>query len=193
MRGFLCLNVDIDIRQVIEDVKHFGVSAPEFKRTAKIYNITNTEYCWTIDGNSELHHVLMCVGGFYEIDGKLNRRVPSGSRPVVCRLSASSYLQGSYGGGMVDCNLNNTLGFKPVVEETKYITHNESLFNSLRFIGDVTELFDDLNIKTCTNNSVYLYDFTTVRKIVDKPENMCVYADAIHYTYSEKSGLTPRR
>jgi hypothetical protein len=61
---------------VIEDVKHFGVSAPEFKRTAKIYNITNTEYCWTIDGNSELHHVLMCVGGFYEIDGKLNRRVP---------------------------------------------------------------------------------------------------------------------
>jgi hypothetical protein len=72
---------------------------------------------------------------------------------------------------MVDCNLNNTLGFKPVVEETKYITHNESLFNSLRFIGDVTELFDDLNIKTCTNNSVYLYDFTTVRiKIVDKPK-----------------------
>jgi hypothetical protein len=31
----LCLNVDIDIRQVIEDVKHFGVSAPEFKELRK--------------------------------------------------------------------------------------------------------------------------------------------------------------
>jgi hypothetical protein len=86
------------------------VSAPEFKRTAKIYNITNTEYCWTIDGNSELHHVLMCVGGFYEIDGKLNRRVPEWIKTggmSVKREFLSSF-QGSYGGGMVDCNLNNT-------------------------------------------------------------------------------------
>jgi hypothetical protein len=73
----LCLNVDIDIRQVIEDVKHFGVSAPEFKRTAKIYNITNTEYCWTIDGNSELHHVLMCVGGFYARKTQYHRQLSS--------------------------------------------------------------------------------------------------------------------
>jgi hypothetical protein len=86
----------------------------------------------------------MCVGGFYEIDGKLNRRVPEWIKTggmSVKREFLSSF-QGSYGGGMVDCNLNNTLGFKPVVEETKYIT-TESLFNSLRFIGDVTELFDE--------------------------------------------------
>jgi hypothetical protein len=31
----LCLNVDIDIRQVIEDVKHFGVSLPSLKELRK--------------------------------------------------------------------------------------------------------------------------------------------------------------
>jgi hypothetical protein len=54
----------------------------------------------------------------------------------------------------------------------------------------MSPIFDDLNIKTCTNNSVYLYDFTTVRiKIVDKPENICACMRTPYIT-AKKSGLT---
>lgn len=189
----LCLNIDIDINQVIEDIQQIGLSVPEFKKTAKIYNnsMDNIAYCLTINHSNEFYHVMMCIGGFRITNGRLIKYVPAwikNGRYTIKREFLSSF-QGSYGHSLCVSNFDNQ-EFKPFINNINYVIHNDSLSSHLVYINNIVELFNDLYIKTDVVSYICMYDYIVLCiKIVDKLENLNIFADTINYTYNDKKRI----
>jgi DNA-directed RNA polymerase beta subunit/intein/homing endonuclease len=187
---------EADVYQIANDISAlgFGNSSIQNKITNfedKISGRTSIHRTWEVSKNGSFAYFLTLLGGFIGKKTNMNRSVPEWI--VNSELSIKrEYLSAFQGGdGSRLSYQKNGKTWKPHIGITFQTTHNDYLSNTIEYMSQIMNMFNDFEIKSKIKTTKVDDIKMKVCIVFDNSsENLVKYADIINYTYCEEKRRT---
>jgi DNA-directed RNA polymerase beta subunit len=190
------LGEEADVFQVVDDISALGFGNASIKhRTTNFEDKTSgrvtTYRTWEVYKNGSFAYLLLLLGGFAGKKTNMCRSIPEWL--INAELSIKrEFLSGFQGGdgSRLSCQKNSTT-WKPNISITCQTTHNEYLQDTINYMTQIINMFNEFGIIT-TIKTIIVDDNKTKVCIVfeNTSKNLVKYADIINYTYCEEKRRT---
>ena len=183
---------ECDVYQLADDIKTLGFGGVSIRRRVTKFDdkkngrvsIAST---WEVCKSGDFAYFMYLMGGFVGKKTEIKRRIPEWL--VSAELSVKrEFLSGFQGGDGSRLSYNkNTDTFKPNLGFTFQTTHNDYLDDTIEYMGQIKQMFNEFDIHCNVQNRKVSDDKTKICIAFEKTtKNLAKYADTIHYAYCEE-------
>lgn len=187
------LREECDVYQLVDDMSKLGFTYPIIGRNPdtledKMTGEPVTDRTWTVTVNKALGYLLYLMGGFIDNKQHQKRYLPLwlSSSELSIKREYLSAIQGGTGWPIVyQKNEDDILA--PHIEDTKIVTHEDYLDNTILYMSQISDMFDEFGIKSEVIAELHDDDVIMVKIAFDKsPACLARYSDIIGYTYCDE-------
>jgi DNA-directed RNA polymerase beta subunit/intein/homing endonuclease len=183
---------EYDVFQIIDDIQKLGFGNSFIKRKESKFEDKNSgrttiSRTWEVSKNGSFAYLMMLLGGFIGKKTNMQRAVPEWL--VNAELSIKREFLSAFQGGdgsRLSYQKNNK-SWKPHIGITIQTTHNDLLNDTVNYMSQIVNMFNEFGIKSNIKNTKVDENKTKVCIVFENSsENLCKYADVINYTYCEE-------
>jgi len=187
---------EADVFQIADDISALGFgNAYIQRRTTKfednISGRTTVYRTWEVAKNGSFAYLLLLLGGFVGKKTCMSRSVPGwliNAELSVKREFISAFQGGD--GSRLSYNKSDT-AWKPHIGITFQTTHNDYLEDTIQYMTQIKNIFQEFEIVSTINTTVVDDSKTRVCIVFgNSSENLAKYASVINYTYCEEKRRT---
>ena len=190
------LGEEADVFQLANDIGALGFGNVSIRQKTTRFDDKlsgrNTIYrTWEVSKNGAFAHLLSLMGGFVGKKTNMVRFIPDWL--VNAELSVKREFLSAFQGGDGSrlSYQKNERTWKPNLGITFQTTHNEYLEETIKYMKQIMDMFNEFEIKTNIKNTKVDENKTRVSIVFEKSsENLAKYADIINYTYCEEKRRT---
>ena len=183
---------EYDVYQLADDIKTLGFGNVSIRRRItkfedKKNGRTTVSNTWEVNKNGAFAYFMFLMGGFVGKKTEMKRSLPEWL--INAELSIKrEFLSGFQGGnGSKLSYQKNDNSFKPNLGLTVQTTCNEYLNDTVNYIQQLIQMFEELEIHCHLNTQIVDETKTKVCIAFEKTtENLLRYANIIHYAYCEE-------
>jgi len=186
------LGEEYDVFQIAGDITKLGFGNPSIKQKTTNFEdkVTgrNTKYrTWEVSKNGSFAYLLSLLGGFVGKKTNMIRNIPDwliNSEKSIKREFLSAF-QGGDGSRL--SYQKNEKSWKPHIGITFQTTQNEYLDNTIQYMTQIMNMFNEFDIKSNIQPKKVDDNKTKICLVFENSsENLVKYADIINYTYCEE-------
>ena len=185
-----------DVYQIADDINALGFGNVSIRRRiTKFYDKKNgrTTVCstWEVSKSGPFAYFMYLLGAFIGNKTNMSRKLPQWliNADLSIKREFLSAFQGGDGSRL--SYQKNDKTFKPNLGITFQTTHNEYLQDTIEYMTQIRDMFQELNI-ICNVQTTKVNDEKTKVCIVfeKSTENLANYAETIYYAYCEEKRRT---
>ena len=186
------LGEEPDVFQVVDDISTLGFGNSSIQRKItnfedKVSGRITTYRTWEVSKNGSFAHFMVLMGGFIGKKTNTKRCLPDwllNSELSIKREFLSAF-QGGDGSRL--SYQKNDKSWKPNIGITFQTTQNDCLYDTIRYMTQIKEMFSEFGINCNIKNTDADENKTKVTIVFENSsENLAKYADIINYTYCEE-------
>jgi DNA-directed RNA polymerase beta subunit/intein/homing endonuclease len=187
---------EADVFQLADDISALGFGNVSIHRKTshfedKISSRITTYRTWEVAKNGSFAYLMVLLGGFVGKKTNMSRCVPDWlfTSELSIKREFLSAFQGGDGSRLAYQKNDKT--WRPHIGITFQTTHNEYLEDTVKYMTQVVNMFQDFEINANIKTTIVDDNKTKVCIVFDNSsKNLVTYADVINYTYCEEKRRT---
>jgi DNA-directed RNA polymerase beta subunit/intein/homing endonuclease len=184
---------ECDAYQLVDDMAKLGFNYAVIGRNPSTFEdkmtgdpVTNRTWTVTVDG--AMGYLIYLMGGFVDNKQHQKRYIPLwlSSSELSIKREYLSAIQGGTGSPII-YQKNEDNVWAPHIEDTMIVTHDDYHDNTILYMSQISDLFEEFGLKTELIAELHDYEVVKIKIAFDKsPDNLSLYSDLFGYTYCDQ-------